>query len=82
MLYRVALVITDVSEENIASIIRLTRICELGIAIAVTSNRSTLRHPTLLMMEAARSFETSVLKRPHGVSSQRTAFFLVNAVKT
>jgi hypothetical protein len=34
----VALGRTDVSEENIASIIRITRIIELGTAIAVSSN--------------------------------------------
>jgi hypothetical protein len=41
MLRRVALVRTDVSEEHIVSIIRMTRIGELG-TLAVTSNRSTL----------------------------------------
>jgi hypothetical protein len=39
----VALVKTDVSEEPSASIIRLTRICELG-ALAVSSNRRTDRN--------------------------------------
>jgi hypothetical protein len=43
MLRRVAVVRTDVSEERIASIIRAIRIGELG-TLAVTSNRSTLRH--------------------------------------
>jgi hypothetical protein len=43
MLRRVALVRRDVSEELIASIIRVTRICEVGTTLAVTSNRSTLR---------------------------------------
>jgi hypothetical protein len=42
MLRRVALVITDVSEELGASIIRVTRIGELGTTLAVTSNRRTL----------------------------------------
>jgi hypothetical protein len=42
MLRRVALVIADVSEELSASIIRVTRIGELG-TLAVTSNRRTLR---------------------------------------
>jgi hypothetical protein len=42
MLRRVALVRTDISEERIASIFRMTRIGELGI-LAGTSNRSTLR---------------------------------------
>jgi hypothetical protein len=41
MLHHVALVITDVSEELSASIIRVTRICELGM-LAVTSNRRML----------------------------------------
>jgi hypothetical protein len=39
MLCRVALVLTDVSEELSASIIRVIRIGELGTALAVTSNR-------------------------------------------
>jgi hypothetical protein len=42
MLRRVALVRTDVSEELGASIIRVTRICELGKTLAVASNRHTL----------------------------------------
>jgi hypothetical protein len=45
MLCRVALVRTDVSEELSASIIRVTRIGELGTS-AVTSNRRTLRRNT------------------------------------
>jgi hypothetical protein len=43
MLHRVALVRTEVSEERIASIIRVTRIGELETTLPVTSNRSTLR---------------------------------------
>jgi hypothetical protein len=42
MLRRVALVRTDVAEERIASIVRVIRIGELGTALAVTNNRSTL----------------------------------------
>jgi hypothetical protein len=38
MLRRVALVRTEVSEELGASIIRLTRICELGTTLALTSS--------------------------------------------
>jgi hypothetical protein len=34
------------------------------------------------MMEALSSSETSVLTRPHGVTSQKTPFFIVAAVKT
>jgi hypothetical protein len=43
MLPRVALVRTDVWEECSASIVRVTRIGELEITLAITSNRSTQR---------------------------------------
>jgi hypothetical protein len=43
MLRRVALVRADVSEELSASFIRVTRIGELGITLAVTSNRRSVR---------------------------------------
>jgi hypothetical protein len=43
MLRRVAIVRIDDSEERSASIIRVTRIGELGITLAVTSNRRTQR---------------------------------------
>jgi hypothetical protein len=42
MLRRVVLVITDVSEERIVSIIRLNRISELGITLAESSNWITM----------------------------------------
>jgi hypothetical protein len=70
MLRHVALVRADVSEEHIGPIIRLTRIGELGTALAVTSNQCTLKHANVLpsspilvtlMMEAIHSSETSVL---------------------
>jgi hypothetical protein len=79
MLRRVALVRTDVSEERSASIIRVTRIGELGTTLAVTSNlfpRCVSRllvtasvvpcSPILVTLtnEALRSSETSVLTRP------------------
>jgi hypothetical protein len=74
MLRHVALVRTDVSEECSASIIRVTRICELGtLAVVFLSSVRRLlvtanvvpSSPILvtLMMEAKRSFETSVLTR-------------------
>jgi hypothetical protein len=81
----VALVRTDVSGELSASFIRVTRIDELGTTLAVTSNRRTLvtvsvvpSSPILvtLMKEALSSSETSVL------TSQKTPFFIVTAVKT
>jgi hypothetical protein len=43
-------VITDVSEEHIASIIRVMRVGELGTKLEVTSNRSTLRIKTMLLL--------------------------------
>jgi hypothetical protein len=74
---RVALVRTDVSEEGIASIIRLTRIGELGETLDVTINQRSLRRKLLvmanvipslqilaiMMMEAIRSSETSLLTK-------------------
>jgi hypothetical protein len=61
MLRHVALVRTDVSEELSASIIRMTRIGELGTMLAITSNLFMLQRNTILMMEALSSSETSVL---------------------
>jgi hypothetical protein len=78
MIRRVALVRTDVSEEPSASLIRVTRIGELGTTLAATSNRGT--HALLiaasvvpsspilvtLMKEALGSSETSILTRATG----------------
>jgi hypothetical protein len=46
LLRRVALVRTDVSEEPGASLIRVTKIGELGTTQAATSNRRMLRRNT------------------------------------
>jgi hypothetical protein len=70
MLRRVALVITDVSEEPSASFIRVTRIGELVTTLATTINRR--------VVPPKRRF----LQEPHGVTSQKTPFFIVTAVKT
>jgi hypothetical protein len=59
MLCHVALVRTDVSEKLSASIIRVTRIGELGTTLAVTSNRCMLQRNT----EMLSSSKTSVLTR-------------------
>jgi hypothetical protein len=59
MLRLVALMRTDVSEELTASIIRVTKIGELGTMLAVTNNRSTLHSVRQLLS----SSETSVLPR-------------------
>jgi hypothetical protein len=74
MLRRVALVRTEVSEERIAAIIRVTRTGELGTTLAVTTHRSTLRKIVTvnvrssailvtLKMEAIHSSEMSFLTR-------------------
>jgi hypothetical protein len=71
MLHRVALLRTDVSEELIASIIRVKRIGDLGKTLAVTNNRRTLRRNIVpsspiivtLMMDEICLSETSVLTR-------------------
>jgi hypothetical protein len=67
ILRHVALVRTDVSEEYRASFFRVTRVGELGTSLGVTSKRRTLRKP---------------LQELHGVTSQKTPFFIVTAVKT
>jgi hypothetical protein len=46
VLRRVGIVRTDVSEEGITSIIRVTRIGEVGTTLAVTSKRNTLQSNT------------------------------------
>jgi hypothetical protein len=79
MLRRVALVTTDVSEELSASLIKVTRICELGTTLAARCEEIFIRSvrrllvtanvvrssPILvtLMMEALSSSETSVVTR-------------------
>jgi hypothetical protein len=72
MLGRVAPVRTDDLEEHIASIIRVTRIGELGTALAVsgcvfqllaTANVLSLPILVTLMMEVIHSSETPVLTR-------------------
>jgi hypothetical protein len=47
MLRRVALVRAKVSEERSASIISVTRVGELGITLAVTSNRRALQRNSM-----------------------------------
>jgi hypothetical protein len=91
MLRHVALVRVDVSEEPSASIIRVTRIGELG-TLALTSNLFLCSMHRLLvtgkvvpsspipvtaMMEMLSSSEASVLKEPHDVTSQKTSFFKI-----
>jgi hypothetical protein len=73
MLWHVALIRTDVSEEGIISIFTVTRIGELRTTLAATSNRGSVLATAnvvlsslilvTLMMETIPSSETSVLTR-------------------
>jgi hypothetical protein len=80
----VALVKTDVSEELSASIIRMTRIGELGtLAVFLRSVRRLLVSANvrsspifvILMIEALSSPKLRFLQEPHGVTFQKTPFF-------
>jgi hypothetical protein len=70
----VVLIRTDVSEECIASIINLTRIGERGTMLAVTSNKT--RYEEILTPKLR------FLVEPHCITSKKTAFFIITAVKT
>jgi hypothetical protein len=95
LLRRVALVRTDVSEEPGPSFIRVTKISELGTTQAATSNRRTLRRNTMqLVLFLVHLFlspwwrrlqvppKRRFLQEPHGITTQKTPFFIVTAVKT
>jgi hypothetical protein len=58
-------------EERVASIIRVTRVGDVGTTI-----------PVSLMMEATRTSKRRFLQEPHDAASQKTAFFRVTAVRT
>jgi hypothetical protein len=74
MLCPVALVGTDVSEENIASIIRVTRIGQLETTLAVTSKRSTLRRNTIKRMDKLVSNTRLVMQRGVGLAGNGVGF--------
>jgi hypothetical protein len=57
-----ALVRSDILEERIASIIRVTRIGELGIRLVVTSNRSMLRSMFQLLVTAVKTSNLTQLE--------------------
>jgi hypothetical protein len=93
MLSRVAVVITDVSEECVAYIIRVTRIGRLGATLAVLMNRSMLwllvtvrvvpSSPILisLIMKRYDPPKRRFLQESHVVTPQKTALFIVTVVK-
>jgi hypothetical protein len=71
-----ALVKTGVSEEYAASIIRVRRFSEAGMALLVTSIAIlSLRILVKLIMEAVFLPNRRFLQEPHGVTFQKTAFF-------
>jgi hypothetical protein len=84
MLRRVALVRTDISEEPSTSIIRVTRMGELGTTLAPTSNRRRLysNFSSPLLWRRLVHPKLRLLQEPHGVIPQKTQFFIVTAVKT
>jgi hypothetical protein len=81
----VAVVRTDVSEERTASIIRVTRIGEVGTTLALTATCFGCK--LLLMLFPARRFlspwwwrqsfpsKRRFLQEPHGLTFQNTTFF-------
>jgi hypothetical protein len=68
MLRHVALVRTDISEEISASLIRVKRIGKLGTTLATDARCEEIPYCVFL-------------QEPHDVASQKTAFFIVTAVK-
>jgi hypothetical protein len=91
----VGLVRTDVFEERSASIIRVTRIGELGTTLAVANDYSTLLTLLVtanvvssllilvtLMMEELRSSKTSIFQKPQGVTPLKTVFFILTELKS
>jgi hypothetical protein len=84
MLRRVALVRTDVSEELSASFIRMTRIGELGTTLEIlvlcissqcASVANVVPNSTGSCHPDDGGSKRRLLKEPHGVTSQKTAFF-------
>jgi hypothetical protein len=51
----------DVSEESVATIIRVTRIIELGTTLATTSNRKAFLHSVLRLLIVANVFPSSMI---------------------
>jgi hypothetical protein len=83
MLHHVALVRSNVSEGSSASIIRVTRIGELGTMVAVTSNGQMLLTDFCNLDDGgAVSPNHRFLQQPWSVTSKNTAFSTVTTVRT
>jgi hypothetical protein len=72
MLRRMALVRTDVSEEMPSAMTFLRSVRRLLVIASVVPSSPILVTP---MKEALSSSETSVLTKPHDVTSQKSHFF-------
>jgi hypothetical protein len=57
----------------------LLSVLQLLVTVSIVPSSLSL---ITLMIEELRSSETSVRRRSHGVTSKKTAFFIVAAVKT
>jgi hypothetical protein len=69
----VTLVISDVSEDSIASINKMIRIRDLGTTLALTTKLAIVNVPLKCMLS----------QEPHCITFQnKKAFFMVTAVKT
>jgi hypothetical protein len=80
MLHRVALVSTDVSEELSASFIGVVFLRSVRRLLARDSVVPSSPILVTLLKEALSSSETWVLQEPHGVTSQKTPFFIASLV--
>jgi hypothetical protein len=82
MLCHVALVRTDVSKEVSSSFIRMTRIGKLGTMLVTASVVPSSLILVTPMEEALSSSKRRFLQEQHDITSQKTPFFIVTAVKT
>jgi hypothetical protein len=77
MLCRVALVKADVSQECVGSIIRVTRIGEIGTTSLLVANVACISLIlSTLMKEVIVPPKCVLLQEPRGVTSQKTALQL------
>jgi hypothetical protein len=83
---RVSLVWNNVSKESMASSIRVGTISELGTTLAITKFLLTLFLTRLFFLPWWQCWcvatKRRFLQEPHRLTSQKTAFFIVTAVKT
>jgi hypothetical protein len=81
MSHRVAIVRTDVSEELSASIISVTRIGELGTTLAQLATDVRCEEMYVWLWRRYVPPKRRFLQESHGVTSQKTAYFIVTPWK-